>query len=139
MIARNLLVGSVTLCLAGCGVAPAQLNDMEARVETKIAAAVAEIEKKIARTEQKINDTDAKYASMLALEQQVKNGVERIDKHAKLLADSGEAWAEILQTQENVLREQLKSVEDQIAGLKPADWRGSARPVSATERGSDRK
>ena len=69
--------------------------------------------------ERKLNATDAKYANMLALEQAVKNGVEKIDKNAKLLQDSGEAWLQILQTQRNVLREQLKSVDDQIASLKP--------------------
>ena len=121
MIARNLLVGIGALCLSGCGVTQNQLDDMEARVGTKIATAVAEIEKKIAQTEQKINDTDAKYASMLALEQQVKNGVEKIDTHAKLLEDSGDAWLLVLQTQGNVLKEQLKSVQDQIASLKPAE------------------
>ena len=121
MIVRNLFVGIGAMCLSGCGITQVQLDDMEARVGTKIATAVAEIEKKIAQTEQRINDTDAKYASMLALEQQVKNGVEKIDKHAKLLEDSGDAWLQILQTQGNVLKEQLKSVQDQIASLKPAE------------------
>ena len=121
MIARNLLVGIAAVCVAGCGITQKQLDDMEARIDTKIAAAITQLERKITQTEQKINDTDAKYASMLALEQQVKNGVEKIDSHAKLLADAGEAWLQILQTQGNVLREQLKSVEDQISSLNPQD------------------
>ncbi len=121
MRVRNLLAGIGTLCVASCGVTQEQLDDMEARVGTKIAAAVANVERKIAQTEQRINDTDAKYATMLALDQQVKNGVERIDRHAKLLEDSGSAWLQILQTQRNVLREQLKSVDDQIAGVKPKE------------------
>jgi hypothetical protein len=109
----NTLLAIGTLCaVAGCGVSPQQLDDLEARVGTQIAGAVAGLERQI-------NDTDAKYANMLALEQQVKNGVEKIDKQATLLEHSGNAWLEILQTQRNVLREQLKSVDDQIAGLQP--------------------
>lgn len=125
MSARHLLVGFGVLLASGCGITQKQLDDLEAgistQIDTKIAKAVADLERKITATDQKINATDAKYATMLALEQKVKNEVEKIDGHAALLEDSSKAWVEILQVQRNVLREQLKSVQDQIAGLNPVE------------------
>lgn len=101
------------LCLvAGCSdVSKKDLDDTQARLEAEIARSIAQVE-------QKINATDAKYANMLALEQSVKNGVEKIDQNAKLLENAGKAWMQVLQAHRNVLREQLKSIEDQIDALQ---------------------
>ena len=72
----------------------------------------------VAQLDQKINATDAKYANMLALEQQVKNGVEKIDANAKLLSEAGKAWLQVLQARRNALKEELRSVEDQLGALQ---------------------
>lgn len=115
MTTRLVLAGIVAVFVGGCAeVAKKDLDDLEARIGAKIAQSVAEMDTKI-------NATDAKYANMLALEQKVKNGVDAIDKNAQLLQKSGEAMLQILQSYRNLLREQLKSVDDQIASLKPAE------------------
>jgi hypothetical protein len=115
MIAKRFAVGLGVLgvlCLVGCAdVTKQDLDATKTELEAKIAQAVAEMDRKI-------NATDAKYANMLALEQAVKNGVMKIDENAALLESSGKAYLQILQTQQAVLKEQVKTVEDQIQALQ---------------------
>jgi hypothetical protein len=100
------------LCLVGCAdVSKKDLDDTRSQLEVQITQAVANLERKI-------NATDAKYANMLALEQAVRNGVMKIDQNAALLETSGKAYLQILQTQHAVLKEQVKTVEDQLEELQ---------------------
>ena len=111
MIRRITLVAALAVCVASCAeVEKKHLTDLEAKIDAKIAESASQLE-------QKIYATDAKYAKMLALEQKVTNGVRAIDANAQLLQKSGDAMRQILQTYRNLLREQLKSVEDQLATL----------------------
>lgn len=115
MIAKHLPVGLGALgvlCIVGCAdVSKKDLDATRSQLEVEITQAVADLERKI-------NATDAKYANMLALEQAVKNGVMKIDENAALLESSGKVYLEILQTQHAVLKEQVKTVEDQIQALE---------------------
>jgi hypothetical protein len=107
------LLGALgVLCLVGCAdVSKKDLAETKSQLEVQITQAVADLERKI-------NATDAKYANMLALEQTVKNGVMKIDQNAALLETSGKAYLQILQTQHAVLKEQMKTVEDQLQVLQ---------------------
>jgi len=98
--------------VVGCAdVSKRDVDALGETLEAKIAQAVAGLE-------QKITATDAKYANMLALEQSVKNGVEKIDANAKLLSEAGKAWLLVLQARRNALKEELRSVEDQLSALQ---------------------
>ena len=105
----------LSLAAVGCG-GPSKkdLDDMEARVDTKISKSASDLERKV-------NAIDAKYASMLALEQEVKNGLQRIEQNAKLLEGANEVDTKMLQAHRNSLREELKSIEDQLALLQKPD------------------
>jgi hypothetical protein len=106
------MVFAVALLGVGCGgVSKQDLDNLEQKLDSKISQAAAEMDRKI-------NATDAKYANMLAIEQTVKNGVERIDKNAKLLENANAQMVQILQAQKNALKEQLSSVENQLEALK---------------------
>lgn len=115
MLAKHWPVGTLALfvfCMVGCAeVSKKDLDAMRSELEVKITQAAASLERKI-------NATDAKYANMLALEQAVKNGVMKIDQNAALLETSGKAYLQILQTQQAVLKEQAKTIEDQILALQ---------------------
>ena len=105
----------VSLLAAGCG-GPTKkdLDDTEARVDAKIAKTAAEFDRKVTAV-------DTKYANMLAMEQEVKNGVQRIDHNAKLLEGANEVIATLLTARRNSLKEELKRIEDQLDILqKPA-------------------
>lgn len=111
-ISRLAFLGLVPMALAACG-APTQkdLKDMEARLQ-------ASIQKSSADLERKVNGVDAKYASMLALEQQVKNGLQRIEQNAKVLEAANETDTKMLQAHRNSLKEELRTIEDQLAVLQ---------------------
>ena len=99
------------LCIVGCGgVSKKDLDATRSQLEVQITQAVANLERKI-------NATDAKYANMLALEQSVRSGVMKIDENAALLESSGKVYLQILQTQYAILKEQVKTVEDQLQAL----------------------
>jgi hypothetical protein len=108
-------LSALSLAAAGCG-GPTKkdIEDSEARLNTKITQSSADLEKKI-------NGIDSKYASMLALEQEVKNGLQRIDQNAKLLEGANDVDSKMLQAHRNSLREELKSIEDQLAVLQKTD------------------
>ncbi len=109
---KKLTAVCVVLCLVGCAdVSKKDLDNTQAGLEAQLSKAVADMA-------QKINAVDAKYANMLALEQSVKIGVAKIDSQGKLLEDSNKVMTQILQSQRNALREQLKSTEDQLEGLQ---------------------
>ena len=98
--------------VAGCGgISKQDLDNLETKLDAKIAQTAAEMDRKV-------NATDAKYANMLAIEQQVKNGVEQIASNKKLLENANATMTQILTAQKNALKEQLKSVEDQLDALK---------------------
>ena len=109
---RTVVVVFALLSLPGC--AQVQKEDLS----NQRSALEAEIQKAVARLDQKITAVDTKYANMLALEQSVKNGLTKIDSQGKLLEDSNKVMTQIVQTQRNALREQLKSIEDQLEGLQ---------------------
>ena len=112
MVLRKVLILLACGFVVGCAdVSKQDVDALGVTLEAKIAQAVAGLD-------QKITATDAKYANMLALEQQVKNGVEKIDANAKLLEDSGKSWLQVLQARRNALKEELRSVEDQLAALQ---------------------
>jgi len=101
----------VVLCLAGCAdVSKQDLDNTRTGLEAKLSKAVADLE-------QRINAVDTKYANVLALEQSVKNGLTKIESQGKLLEDANTVMLQIVQAQRNALREQLKSIEDQLEGL----------------------
>jgi hypothetical protein len=98
--------------VSGCGgISKQDLDNLETKLDSKIAQTAAEMDRKV-------NATDAKYANMLAIEQQVKNGVEQIATNKKLLEGANATMIQILTAQRNALKEQLKSVEDQLDALK---------------------
>jgi hypothetical protein len=108
---RKVLILLACGSVMGCAdVSKQDVDALGVTLEAKISQAVAQLD-------QKINATDAKYASMLALEQQVKNGVEKIDANAKLLGEAGKSWLQVLQARRNALKEELRSVEDQLGAL----------------------
>ena len=108
---RKVLILLACGTVVGCAdVSKQDVDALGVTLEAKIAQAVAKLD-------QKITATDAKYANMLALEQKVKNGVEQIDANAKLLSESGKAWLQVLQARRNALKEELRSVEDQLGAL----------------------
>ena len=109
---RKVLILLACGSVVGCAdVSKQDVDALGVKVEASIAQAVAGLD-------QKITATDAKYANMLALEQKVKNGVEQIDANAKLLSESGKAWLQVLQARRNALKEELRSVEDQLSALQ---------------------
>jgi hypothetical protein len=110
---KKMIVAVVALVAGvGCGgIAKQDLDNLENKLNSKIATGIAEMDRKI-------NATDAKYANMLAIEQTVKNGVQRIDANAKLLENANATMVSILQAQKNALKEQLSSVENQLEALK---------------------
>ena len=111
-ISRMAFLGLLPLVLVACGnPTKKDLADMEARLQTNIAKSVADLERKV-------NGVDAKYASMLALEQQVKNGLQRIEQNAKLLETANETDAKMLQAHRNSLKEELRTIEDQLSVLQ---------------------
>ena len=114
-ISRIVVLSLASAALVGCG-GPTKkdLEDTEARLGAKIAQSTAEMERKV-------NAVDAKYANMLALEQEVKNGLQRIEQNAKLLEGANEVDAKMLQAHRNSLKEELKSIEDQLALLQKPD------------------
>jgi len=74
---RKLLILLACGSVVGCAdVSKQDVDALGVTLEAKIAQAVAGLD-------QKITATDAKYANMLALEQSVKNGVEKIDANAE--------------------------------------------------------
>ncbi len=103
---------SLLILVAGCGgVSVQDLDNLEKRVDANIAKTAAEMDRKITAT-------DAKYAKMLAMEQKVQNGVERIDGNAKLLESANDRMILILTAQKNALKEQLDSVNAQLEALQ---------------------
>jgi len=105
----------VSLVAAGCsGPTKKDLDSMEARLDSRIAQTAAEFDRKVTAV-------DSKYANMLALEQEVKNGLQRVDQNAKLLESSNDVLAKLLQVRRNNLKEELKSIEDQLAVLQKDD------------------
>lgn len=105
----------VFLVAAGCS-APTKkdLDDSEARFDAKLAKTASELDRKVTAI-------DSKYANMLAMEQEVKNGVQRIDQNAKLLEGANAVMTTLLQARRNSLKEELKRIEDQLELLqKPA-------------------
>lgn len=108
---RKVLIVLACGSLVGCAdVSKQDVDALDAKFEARIAQAIAELE-------QKITATDAKYANMLALEQSVKNGAAKIDANAKLLEEAGKSWLQLLQAQRNALKEELRTVEDQLEAL----------------------
>ena len=101
---------------AGCGgLTKKDLDDTEARIDAKISKTAAEMDRKVTAV-------DSKYANVLALEQEVKNGLQRIDHNAKLLEGANEVMAKLLQARRNSLKDELKRIEDQLEVLqKPGD------------------
>ena len=96
----------------GCGgIDEQQLNQVERSLNAKIAQTAAEMDRKVTAT-------DAKYAKMLAMEQKVANGLERIEQHAKLLETANDRMIQILLAQRNALKDQLASVEAQLEALQ---------------------
>jgi hypothetical protein len=111
-ISLTVFLFAVSLVAAGCGgITRKDLDDSERRLEALIARNTAELERKV-------NAVDAKYASMLALEQQVKNGLGRIDQNAKLLEGANDVLAKLLQARRNSLKEELSRIENQIEVLQ---------------------
>jgi hypothetical protein len=108
---NKLALALVALVAVGCNsITKEELSASEARTGVKISQAVTDLE-------QKLHATDAKYASMLALEQMVKNGVEKIDKNVTLLESANSILVKVLQAQKNALKEQLQTIDDQITAL----------------------
>jgi len=109
---RKLLILLACGSVLGCAdISKQEVDAQDAKLEAKIAQTAAGLD-------QKITATDTKYANMLALEQSVKNGVEKIDANAKLLSEAGKAWLLVLQARRNALKEELRSVEDQLSALQ---------------------
>ncbi len=106
------LVFVLAVVAGGCGgISKQDLDNLEGRINSKLAQENAELTKKI-------NDTDSKYANMLAIEQKVTNGVAKIDANAKLLENANTTMIQILQAQKTALKEQLSSVEGQLEALQ---------------------
>ena len=106
------IVFVLSVIVGGCGgISKQDLDSLEKRIDTKLAQENAELSKKI-------NDTDSKYANMLAIEQKVTNGVAKIDANAKLLESANTTMIQILTAQKNALKEQLNSVENQLEALQ---------------------
>ena len=104
---------------AGCG-GPSQedMAKLEQRVESKTSQTETKNAQVAAELERKITTTEGKYANMLAIEQEVKNGVETVNKSAKLLEQSNDVIRRLLEAQRASLKEQLACIEEQLEVLK---------------------
>src|SRR5688572_23715824 len=102
---------AVSSLAAGCGISKKDLDDSEKRLEAALSRTTSELERKI-------NDVDVKYANMLALEQQVKNGLGRLDHNTKLLEGANDVMAKLLQAQRNSLKDELNRIEGQLEYLQ---------------------
>ncbi len=97
---------------AGCGgISEQDLRGLEGRIDAKISKTASDLDRRI-------TSMDAKYATMLQMEQRVQNGVEKIDANAKLLESANDRMIVILSAQKNALKEQLVSVEQQLEALQ---------------------
>ena len=99
------LVPMILLAAAGCGGLSRQdLDDLQRRLESKMAQTAAEMDRKVTKVVQ--------------MEPKVSSGLERIDGHAKLLESANATMVLILSAQKNALKEQLASVEAQLEALQ---------------------
>ena len=112
---KRLLTVSIALLFlvgAGCNaVTPEQLADSEAKIDLKLSQTTADLDRKIV-------DIDQKYAGMLTLDQKVESGLKKIDANVKLLENANDIIIQLLQGHRNVLREQLKSIEDRLEAFQ---------------------
>ncbi len=112
-------LAAVLLLSTGCdGASKADLSGLEQRLDTKVGQAETKIAQMAAELDRKITATDSKYANMLAIEQQVKNGMESIEKNSKQLELTNDVVRQLLEAQRAALKEQLASIEEQLAVLK---------------------
>ncbi len=112
-------LASLSILESGCGGASKEeMTALEQRLDARAGQTETKLAQMAAELDRKITATDGKFANMLAIDQQVKNGVENIDKHAKQLELTNDVLRQLLEAQRASLKEQLAGIEEQLEVLR---------------------